>query len=100
MKLGKSGNEVPWEQISFFSEELDSRITATYLFDNRNVDVEPVTDWMRRLVPDGKFTVMVGTHPLVLQPTRLKTSEIPKGHEFYHYVVDDVVYSGIFVGTE
>lgn len=89
-----------WGQFSFFLEEPSRRITATNLFDNKSVSVEPVTSWMLHLVPNGKFTVMVGTHPMVLRPMKLKESKIPKGHEYYHYVIDDVVYSGIFVGIE
>lgn len=50
------------------------------------------------LVPDGEFFIYVGKHPLVMRKTKLKREEIQKGHEFYHYMVGDAVYAGIFVG--
>lgn len=53
---------------------------------------------MKKLVPDGEFFIYVGKHPLVMRKTKLKREEIQKGHEFYHYMVGDAVYAGIFVG--
>lgn len=90
------------EQLSLFVEEDDDGLNAIcmlrYMPTTRKA--KPVSDWMKKLIPDGKYVVDVGGHPLILRPTDVKESEIQEGHEFYHYKIDGRIYSGIFVGRE
>lgn len=71
---------------------------AKSCFTGRTEKKEKLTELMKKLVPDGEFFIYVGKHPLVMRKTKLKREEIQKGHEFYHYMVGDAVYAGIFVG--
>lgn len=59
----------------------------------------PVSREAKRLIPDGKYQIMVDNHVLVLRPTKLDREGVPKGLEFCHYFIEGTVYSGIFVGT-
>ena len=55
---------------------------------------------MADLVPNGEYVVHVAGHPLVLRPAGITQKAIPKGHEFYHYLIGDKLYAGIFVGRD
>jgi hypothetical protein len=86
----------PCEQLSLF--DTASGAAAVNLFDGREYGVTEPTDLMKRLVPRAAYAVVVGDHPQALVPTRLKPSQIPEGHEFYHYMIAGNVYAGTFVG--
>ncbi len=86
----------PYEQLSLF--DAVSGTAAVNLFDGRKYGATEPTDLMKRLVPRATYAVVVGDHPQALVPTRLKPSQIPEGHEFYHYMIDGNVYAGTFVG--
>lgn len=88
----------PCEQLSLF--DTASGTAAVNLFDGRKYGVTEPTDLMKRLVPRATYAVVVGDHPQALVPTRLKPSQIPEGHEFYHYMIGGNVYVGTFVGKE
>lgn len=90
---------VPWGQMSLFTPLLMGT-PCRWLFNGDTHCALPMTEEAKHLVPEGKYIVMVGTHPLVLRPTMLKENEVPEGHEFYHYEIGGVVYSGIFIGSE
>lgn len=60
--------------------------------------VRRVEDWMRQLVTDGEYVVDVGGYDCVLKPTRLGVGDIPQGHKYYHYLIGQKVYAGVFVG--
>lgn len=89
----------PWEQMSFF-DPLFAGVQSRWLFNGDTHCALPMTEEAKHLVPEGKYIVMVGMHPLVLRPTMLKENEVPEGHEFYHYEIGGVVYSGVFIGSE
>lgn len=86
-------------QLSLFTRDIVG-IPAISLFDGSRYGAEAPAEWMKRLVPDGRYVVMIGEHPLVLRPTKLTESQVPEGHQFYHYQINGVVYAGIFVGKE
>ena len=86
----------PYEQLSLF--DVVSGTAAVNLFDGRKYGVTEPTDLMKRLVPRATYAVVVRDHPQALVLTRLKPSQIPEGHEFYHYMIDGNVYAGTFVG--
>lgn len=88
----------PCEQLSLF--DTVSGTVAVNLFDSRKYGATEPTDLMKRLVPRATYAVAVGGHPQALVPTRLRPSQIPEGHEFYHYMIDGNVYAGTFVGKE
>lgn len=88
----------PYEQISLF--DIASGTTAISLFDGRKYGATEPTDLMKRLVPRTAYAVMVGEHPQALVLTTLTPSQVPEGHEFYHYTIDGNVYAGTFVGKE
>lgn len=88
-----------WEQISFFVQERTG-IPAKSLFDGSEYDAFAPSEFMKRLVPEGEYVVMIGSHPLVLRPTKLNASEVPEGHQFYHFEIENTVYSGVFIGEE
>lgn len=87
---------LPCEQLSLF--DAVSGAATVNLFDGRKYGVTEPTDLMKRLVPRATYAVVVGDHPQALVLTRLKPSQIPEGHEFYHYMIDGNVYAGTFVG--
>ena len=89
-----------FEQLSLFDIEVKSAVTAVCCMDRKSVAVKDAESWMRRIVPRGEYVVDVGTHPLVLQPVKLSEDSIPKGHEFYHYLIGKEVYAGVFIGKE
>lgn len=84
------------EQLSLF--DTASGTAAVNLFDGRKYGATEPTDLMKRLVPRATYAVVVGDHQQALVPTSLKPSQIPEGHEFYHYMIDGNVYAGTFVG--
>ncbi len=89
-------------QLSLFETPLAAGgVSATCLweYDPAVRAAERPSPQMKHLVPDGKYVVYVGGHPLVLRLTGLKPEEVPEGHRFYHYLVGGRVYSGIFVGV-
>lgn len=85
------------EQLSLFAPMAHDGVTAVCCFDRHERPTRPLEDWMRRLVPDGEYMVMVENHPQVLRPTKLTESKVPVGHLFYHYLIGDEVYAGVFV---
>lgn len=89
-----------WEQTTLFAPPPITGTPAISLFDNTTHSSEKPSEWMKQLVPDGEYVVMVGTHPLVMRKTKLTADEVPEGHQFYHYLIDGAVYAGIFVGKE
>ena len=88
----------PYEQFSLF--DAVSGTAAVSLFDGRKYGVTKPSDLMKRLVPRAAYAVMVGDHPQALVHTKLKPNQVPKGHEFYHYMIDGNVYAGTFIGKE
>lgn len=88
-------------QMSLFDMFPENGLIATCLWKciTQHPLVEPMDERKKNLVPDGEFFVRVGGHDLVLRPTNLKPEEVPAGHEFYHYLVNGAVFSGIFVGN-
>ena len=89
-----------WEQMTFFAPLPITGAPAISLFDHTTHSSEKPSEWMKQLVPDGEYVVMVGTHPLVMRKTKLAVDEVPEGHQFYHYLIDGAVYAGVFVGKE
>lgn len=89
-----------FRQLSLFDAEIGGYPPAVSLFDQEESPTLPLENWMAQLVPDGEFLVMVGKYPCVLRRTKLKPEEVAKGAEFYHWIVEGAVYSGIFVGAD
>ena len=89
-----------WEQMTLFAPLPITGTPAISLFDHTTHSSEKPSEWMKQLVPDGEYVVMVGTHPLVMRKTKLAVDEVPEGHQFYHYLINGAVYAGIFVGKE
>lgn len=86
------------EQLSLF--DVASGAVAVSLFDGCKYGTLEPDDSMKRLVPRATHAVMVGDHLQALVPAKLRPSQIPEGHEFYHYMIDGNVYVGTFVGKE
>lgn len=93
-----------YEQLDLYSliDPMPDAVTAAVSCFDRITEaiLTAPNELCRRLVPDGEYVVDVGGHPLVLRPTKLKESEIPQGHHFYHYRVGERIYAGIFVGID
>lgn len=89
-----------WEQTTLFAPPPITGTPAISLFDRTTHSSEKPSEWMKQLVPDGEYVVMVGTHPLVMRKTKLTADEVPEGHQFYHYLIGGAVYAGVFVGKE
>lgn len=87
-----------WEQLSLFSMPAVVKPVAINLYDNTKYPPTAPKEWMNALVPDGEYVIMVGNHPCVLRRTEMAPNRIPEGHTFYHFLVDNIVYSGVFVG--
>jgi len=88
----------PYEQLSLF--DAVSGTAAVNLFDGRKYGAAEPNELMKRLVPHAAYAVMVGDHQQALVLTKLTPSQVPEGHEFYHYMIDGSVYAGTFVGKE
>lgn len=91
-----------FEQLSLFSISSSTPLEADAVscMDNFPSKVLPAEPWMKALVPEGEYSILVAGHPLVLRPARIRPESIPEGHEFYHYLIDGRLYSGIFVGRD
>jgi len=87
------------EQISLFDDAFGA-IKAVSCFDGSEANTRELFPHEKRLVRDGAYVVDIGGHALVLRPTSTPAAKIPAGHEFYHYLIDQRVFSGIFVGEE
>lgn len=59
---------------------------------------EPSSDELR-LVPQGQYVVSVAGHPYVLQKTGPNVDDVQEGYKFFHYVIENIVYTGTFVGA-
>ena len=60
-----------WEQMTLFAPLPITGTPAISLFDHTTHSSEKPSEWMKQLVPDGEYVVMVGTHPLVMRKTEL-----------------------------
>lgn len=90
---------VEFRQLTLFDPP--ERPTAvTNLMDGREEPVKDLESWMQAIVPSGEMVVMVGIHPMVLCPTALTKEEVRPEMRYCHYLADNTVYSGVFVGKE
>ena len=93
-----------FEQLSLFSplscsEKPNSSVTAVSCMNGKEVPTVRLEAWTTELVPNGEYAVDIGAPlPLVLPPVRETARSVPKGHEFYHYMIGQKLYAGIFVG--
>ena len=93
-----------FEQLSLFSplscsEKPNSSVTAVSCMNGKEVPTVRLEAWMTELVPNGEYAVDIGAPlSMVLRPVRETARSVPKGHEFYHYMIGQKLYAGIFVG--
>lgn len=88
-----------YEQLSMFTMSMEPT-TAICCFGRGLASATPIETWMADFVPNGEYVIHVAGHPLVLRPAGITRKAIPKGHEFYHYLIGDKLYAGIFVGRD
>lgn len=93
-----------FEQLSLFSplscsEKPNGSVTAVSCMNGREVPTVRLEAWMTELVPNGEYAVDIGAPlPMVLRPVKGTMRSVPQGHEFYHYMIGQKLYAGIFVG--
>ena len=93
-----------FEQLSLFnllscSEKPNSSVTAVSCMSGREVPTVRLEAWMTELVPNGEYAIDIGAPlPMVLRPVDGAMRSAPQGHEFYHYMIGQKLYAGIFVG--
>lgn len=93
-----------FEQLSLFSqlscsEKPNSSVTVVSCMDGKAAPTVRLEAWMTALVPNGEYAIDIGAPlPMVLRPVRGTARSVPKGHEFYHYMIGQKLYAGIFVG--
>lgn len=93
-----------FEQLSLFSplscsEKPNSSVMAVSCMNGRVVPTVRLEAWMTELVPNGEYAIDIGAPlPMVLRPVKGTMRSVPKGHEFYHYMIGQKLYAGIFVG--
>lgn len=93
-----------FEQLSLFSplscsEKPNSSVTVVSCMDGKAAPTVRLEAWMTELVPNGKYAIDIGAPlPMILRPVRGTARSVPKGHEFYHYMIGQKLYAGIFVG--
>lgn len=88
-----------YEQLSMFTMSMEPT-TAICCFGRGLASALPVETWMSDLVPNGEYVINIAGHPLVLRPAGITQKAIPKGHEYYHYLIGSKLYTGIFVGSD
>lgn len=84
------------EQLSLF-DMFPLKDTAISCMSGEPAPIGSPAPWVKTLIPEAEYVVEIGTHHLALRRTKLAASRVPKGHEFYHYLVGDIVYAGVFV---
>lgn len=95
-----------FEQLSLFapmncSEKSNSSLTAVCCMGGNRAQTIQLESWMKALVPNGEYAIDIGAPLLmVLRPVKGTTKSIPQGHEYYHYMIGQKLYAGIFVGRE
>lgn len=93
-----------FEQLSLFSllscsEKPNSSVTAVSCMNRRKMPTVRLEAWMTELVPSGEYAIDIGAPlPMVLRPVNGTARSVPQGHEFYHYMIGQKLYAGIFVG--
>ncbi len=93
-----------FEQLSLFSllscsEKPNSSVTAVSCMNRRKMPTVRLEAWMTELVPNGEYAIDIGAPlPMVLRPVNGTARSVPQGHEFYHYMIGQKLYAGIFVG--
>lgn len=93
-----------FEQLSLFSllscsEKPNSSVTAASCMNRRKMPTVRLEAWMTELVPNGEYAIDIGAPlPMVLRPVNGTARSVPQGHEFYHYMIGQKLYAGIFVG--
>lgn len=93
-----------FEQLSLFSqlscsEKPNSSVTVVSCMDGKAAPTVRLEAWMTELVPNGEYAIDIGAPlPMILRPVRGTARSVPKGHEFYHYMIGQKLYAGIFVG--
>lgn len=92
------GMMIGCEQLSLFDLCTADDEVATSCWTGTTTAARKAESWMRRLVPDGEYVVDVGGYDCVLRPVQLGVDGIPQGHEYYHYLIGQKVYAGVFVG--
>lgn len=93
-----------FEQLSLFSqlscsEKPNSSVTVVSCMDGKAAPTVRLEAWMTELVPNGEYAIDIGAPlPMILRPVRGTARSVPKGHEFYHYMIGQKLCAGIFVG--
>lgn len=93
-----------FEQLSLFSSLScsvfpNSSATAVSCMNGRAVPTVRLEAWMTELVPNGEYAVDIGAPlPMVLRPVEGTMRSVSQGYEFYHYMIGQKLYAGIFVG--
>lgn len=88
-----------YEQLSMFTMSMEPT-AAICCFGLGLASATPIETWMTDLVPNGEYVIYIAGHPLVLRPAGITQKAIPKGHEYYHYLIGGKLYAGIFVGSD
>lgn len=93
-----------FEQLSLFSllscsEKPNSSVTAVSCMNRRKMPTVRLEAWVTELVPNGEYAIDTGAPlPMVLRSVNGTARSVPQGHEFYHYMIGQKLYAGIFVG--
>lgn len=66
--------------------------------DGQAAVIERPEPWMLGLVPHGEHVIFVGGKPFVLSRTDACSGGVNEGSRYFHYMIGDQIYSGIFVG--
>ena len=99
--MGKKKIVFDENQLSLFDlldeETLKKPETAVSLLFGEEYTVYPLKEWMERLLPQGKYYIMMGNHPSVLCETKEKI--LPE-MKYRYYKIGDKVYAATGVGQD
>lgn len=90
------------EQLSLFDTDFCAGASAKCVWDmfTEEMAAEKPNEWMKKLVPSGEYVIEQNGKSMVLRPAKYSVADIPEGHEYYHYIINGKLYTGVFIGRD
>ena len=99
--MGKKKFIFDENQMSLFDlldeETLKKPEVAVSMLFGEEYTVYPLKEWMERLLPQGKYYIMMGNHPSVLCET---TEKILPEMKYRYYTIGDKIYAATGFGQD
>lgn len=94
--LSDTGNNADKENSNY--TVMAAEQSAVYCMDNTKKIVTPAALWMQNMLTGCEYYLILDGHVLALRKTERPLTEIPECEKFRHYLINEQVYDGTFLG--